>query len=44
MKSALKGLPRRSRQTLRNIVVVVEDWADEETLRDETMGDLEEGL
>jgi predicted Zn-dependent protease with MMP-like domain len=34
VESALKGLPRRFRKTLRNIAVVVEDWADEETLRD----------
>jgi predicted Zn-dependent protease with MMP-like domain len=32
--SALKRLPRRFREKLANIAVVVEDWADEDTLRD----------
>ncbi len=34
VESALKRLPRPFRQKLKNIVVVVEDWADEETLED----------
>lgn len=32
--SALKKLPRPFREQLQNIVVVVEDWADDETLAD----------
>jgi predicted Zn-dependent protease with MMP-like domain len=34
VESALKKLPRFFRQKLKNIAVVVEDWADEETLED----------
>ena len=34
VESALKKLPRSFRQKMANIAVVVEDWADEETLRD----------
>jgi predicted Zn-dependent protease with MMP-like domain len=34
VESALKKLPRPFRMKLRNIAVVVEDWADEETLKD----------
>jgi len=34
VESALKKLPRPFRQKLKNIAVVVEDWADEETLED----------
>ncbi len=34
VESALKKLPRPFREKLANIVVVVEDWADEETLRE----------
>lgn len=34
VESALKKLPRPFRDKLANIVVVVEDWADEETLRE----------
>ena len=34
VESALKKLPRPFRMKLRNIAVVVEDWADEETLQD----------
>jgi len=34
VESALKKLPRPFRQKLRNIAVVVADWADEETLED----------
>ena len=34
VESALKALPRSFRMKLRNIAVVVEDWADEETLRE----------
>jgi len=34
VESALKKLPRPFRQKLRNIAVVVEDWADDETLED----------
>jgi predicted Zn-dependent protease with MMP-like domain len=34
VESALKTLPRSFRTKLRNIAVVVEDWADEEALRD----------
>ena len=34
VESALKKLPRPFRTRLRNIAVVVEDWADEETLKD----------
>lgn len=33
VESALKQLPRRFRDTMANIAVVVEDWADEDTLR-----------
>ena len=32
VEAALKKLPRPFREKLANIVVVVEDWADEETL------------
>ena len=32
VESALKKLPRAFRQKMANIAVVVEDWADEETL------------
>jgi predicted Zn-dependent protease with MMP-like domain len=31
---ALRTLPRRFRAALRNIAIVVEDWADEETLNE----------
>jgi len=34
VESALKKLPRSFKQKMANIAVVVEDWADEETLRD----------
>lgn len=34
VESALKKLPRRFREKLANIAVVVEEWADEETLHD----------
>lgn len=34
VESALKKLPRPFREKLANIVVVVEDWADAETLRE----------
>jgi predicted Zn-dependent protease with MMP-like domain len=34
VESALKKLPRPFREKLRNIAVVVEDWADEETLQE----------
>ena len=34
VERALRGLPRVFRQKLRNIAVVVEDWADEETLEE----------
>ncbi len=34
VESALKKLPRPFRQKLKNIAVVVEDWADDETLED----------
>ncbi|HXJ82159.1 MAG TPA: metallopeptidase family protein [Candidatus Methylomirabilis sp.] len=34
VESALRRLPRPFRLKLRNIAVVVEDWADEETLKD----------
>ena len=34
VESALKKLPRPFRMKLRNIAVVVEDWADEDTLKD----------
>ena len=34
VESALKKLPRSFRQQMSNIAVVVEDWADEETLED----------
>ena len=34
VESALKKLPRPFRMKLRNIAVVVEDWADEETLKE----------
>lgn len=34
VESALKKLPRPFQEKLANIVVVVEDWADEETLRE----------
>ena len=34
VESALRKLPRPFRERLANIAVVVEDWADEETLRE----------
>jgi len=34
VESALKRLPRRFKEQMANIAVVVEDWASEETLRD----------
>jgi predicted Zn-dependent protease with MMP-like domain len=34
VESALRKLPRPFRERLKNIAVVVEDWADEETLED----------
>ncbi len=34
VESALKKLPRPFKEKMANIAVVVEDWADEETLRD----------
>jgi predicted Zn-dependent protease with MMP-like domain len=34
VESALKRLPRQFREKLANIAVVVEDWADEDTLRE----------
>jgi predicted Zn-dependent protease with MMP-like domain len=34
VETALKRLPRPFRERLQNIAVVVEDWADEETLED----------
>ncbi|MEK7837726.1 MAG: metallopeptidase family protein [candidate division NC10 bacterium] len=34
MSSALRKLPRPFREKMANIAVVVEDWADEETLRE----------
>ena len=34
VERALKKLPRPFRERLQNIAVVVEDWADEETLED----------
>ena len=34
VESALRRLPRPFRERLKNIAVVVEDWADEETLED----------
>ena len=34
VESALKKLPRPFREKLRNIAVVVEDWADEDTLEE----------
>ena len=34
VESALKKLPRQFRERLANIAVVVEDWADEDTLRE----------
>jgi len=34
VESALKKLPRFFKDKMTNIAVVVEDWADEETLRD----------
>jgi predicted Zn-dependent protease with MMP-like domain len=32
VEQALRSLPRRFRRTMANIAVVVEDWADDETL------------
>jgi predicted Zn-dependent protease with MMP-like domain len=32
VERALRGLPRRFRERIANIAVVVEDWADDETL------------
>ena len=34
VERALRTLPRRFREKLENVVVVVEDWADAETLED----------
>jgi predicted Zn-dependent protease with MMP-like domain len=34
VERALRKLPRRFREKLANIVVVVEDWADDETLEE----------
>lgn len=34
VESALRKLPRQFREKLANIAVVVEDWADEDTLRE----------
>src|SRR5262245_66480633 len=34
VERALRGLPRAFRDKLRNIAVVVEDWADDETLEE----------
>lgn len=34
VERALRGLPRRFRQKLENIAVVVEDWADDRTLEE----------
>ena len=34
VERALRTLPRRFRQKLENVVVVVEDWADDDTLED----------
>lgn len=34
VESALKKLPRPFKEKLRNIAVVVEDWADDETLEE----------
>ena len=34
VERALRTLPRRFREKLENVAVVVEDWADEETLED----------
>ncbi len=34
VESALRKLPRPFREKMANIAVVVEDWADEETLRE----------
>ena len=34
VERALRRLPRRFRKKLENIAVVVEDWADDETLKD----------
>jgi len=34
VESALRKLPRPFKEKLRNIAVVVEDWADEQTLQD----------
>ena len=34
VESALKQLPRHFKDTMANIAVVVEDWADEDTLRE----------
>lgn len=34
VESALQKLPRRFKDKLANVVVVVEDWADDETLQD----------
>jgi predicted Zn-dependent protease with MMP-like domain len=34
VESALKKLPRQFRERLANIAVVVEDWADDDTLRE----------
>ena len=31
---AMRGLPRKFRDKIKNIAVVVEDWADDETLAD----------
>jgi predicted Zn-dependent protease with MMP-like domain len=34
VESAIRKLPRHFREKMANIAVVVEDWADEETLRE----------
>jgi len=34
VERALRRLPRRFRERLENIAVVVEDWADDDTLED----------
>jgi predicted Zn-dependent protease with MMP-like domain len=34
VERALRGLPRAFRDKLRNVAVVVEDWADDETLEE----------
>ena len=34
VERALRTLPRRFKEKIANVAIVVEDWADEETLRD----------